>query len=136
MSSSGDAQKDEIVGQAEAIRKHVLVVEDEPLLLLMAGDVVEQAGFRPLFAHNADEAIAVLERYSDVAAIFTDVDMPGSMNGMRLAAAVRDRWPPVAILVTSGHAVVPDRDLPACSRFFRKPYLADQVADALRNLTR
>jgi CheY-like chemotaxis protein len=70
----------------------VLVVEDEPLLLLVAGDIVEDARLEPIFARNADEAILVLESRDDVKIVFTDVRMPGSMDGIRLAGAVRDRW--------------------------------------------
>jgi CheY-like chemotaxis protein len=112
----------------------VLVVEDEPLLLLMAGDVVEDAGFEPVFARNADEAVSILERRSDIRIVFTDVDMPGSMNGIKLAAAIRGRWPPIRIIVVSGLANVDINDLPEQSRFFRKPYDSQHVMDALVEL--
>jgi CheY-like chemotaxis protein len=115
-------------------RQIVLIVEDEPLLLLMAGDVVEDAGFEPLFARSADEAVIILEQRADIRIVFTDVDMPGSMNGIKLAAAVRRRWPPIRIIVVSGLANVTLDDLPEQSRFFRKPYDTQHVMDALVEL--
>ena len=80
----------------------VLVVEDEPLIALDISDELTRAGYNVLTAANADEAIVLLEKRSDIATIFTDIDMPGSMNGLKLAAAVRKRWPPVNIIITTG----------------------------------
>jgi CheY-like chemotaxis protein len=73
----------------------VLVVEDEALLRLMAVTVVEDAGFKPIEASNADEAVRILESRNDIRIVFTDINMPESMDGMKLAACIRDRWPPV-----------------------------------------
>jgi len=112
----------------------VLVVEDEVLVRAVAVDMVEQAGFDVIEACDADEAIRLLECRQDIRAIFTDVQMPGSMDGLRLARAVRDRWPPVALIVTSGLANLTDDDLPAGGRFLRKPYLLSEVGGALRAL--
>jgi DNA-binding NtrC family response regulator len=109
----------------------VLVVEDEPLLLLEACDVVRDAGFEPVRASNADEAIRILENRSDICILFTDVDMPGSMDGVKLAAAVRGRWPPIELLVVSGYRKVELSELPEHSRFFPKPYDSQEVVDAL-----
>jgi DNA-binding NtrC family response regulator len=114
-----------------AKRTIVLVVEDEPLLLLMAGTIVEDAGLQPLYAGNADEAVAILEAHTDIRIVFTDVDMPGSMDGIKLAAAIRDRWPPISIIVVSGHAHVPLSDLPDGARFFSKPYDEQRVVETL-----
>jgi CheY-like chemotaxis protein len=101
----------------------VLVVEDEPMLLLMASDLVEEAGFLPIRARNADEAISLLESRQDIRIIFTDVDMPpGSMNGLKLALVVRGRWPPIEIIVTSGHVQLGSEDLPERAQFHAKPY--------------
>lgn len=110
----------------------VLVVEDLPLLRMAAVELVVEQGFIALEACNADEAVAVLERRPDIRVMFTDVDMPGSMDGLTLAACVRDRWPPIRIIVTSGHARPAAADLPAGSRFFAKPYGRNAVAEALR----
>ena len=80
----------------------VLVVEDDRLLRLLAVEIVEDAGLVAVEAANADEAIAILERRVDIALIFTDVDMPGTMDGLKLAHAVRRRWPPIKIIIVSG----------------------------------
>jgi DNA-binding NtrC family response regulator len=109
----------------------VLVVEDEPLLLMAAVDLVEEAGFEAVEARNADEAIEILNAREDIRIVFTDIDMPGSMDGMKLAAMVRDRWPPVEIIIVSGHRKVSDDDLPARSVFFSKPYDVDRVTAQL-----
>jgi len=95
----------------------ILVVEDESLVMIDIVDQLKLAGYRVVEAFNADEAIAILEADPDIRLLFTDVDMPGSMNGLKLAAAVRDRWPPVRIIVTSGHRTVEALDMPrrACS---------------------
>ncbi|MHC2708605.1 DNA-binding NtrC family response regulator [Bradyrhizobium diazoefficiens] len=90
------------------------------MLLLMASDIVEDAGLHPILAGNADEAIRILEARKDVCVVFTDVRMPGSMDGVRLAVAVRERWPPIKLLIVSGH-LVKDSDLPKGTRFFSKP---------------
>jgi CheY-like chemotaxis protein len=113
--------------------KVVLVVEDEPLLLMMAGEIVEDAGLESILAPNADEAILILESRDDISIVFTDVRMPGSMDGIRLAAAVRDRWPPIKLVVVSGH-VTGESELPPGTHFFRKPYVAERIAATLHEL--
>ena len=100
----------------------VLIVEDEPLLRMAAIDIVEDAGFEAMEAADADQAILILEARTDIHIVFTDVDMPGSIDGLKLAEAVRGRWPPIHIIVTSGHRKVDMRDLPDGSVFFPKPY--------------
>jgi CheY-like chemotaxis protein len=112
----------------------VLVVEDEVLIRMAIVDSLEQSGFAVYEAANADEAIGLLERHDDIRVLFTDVDMPGSMDGLKLAAAVRDRWPPIKIVVTSGQVGVKPGDLPAEGRFFPKPYDPSQVAQVLHEL--
>ena len=112
-------------------RPVVLVVEDEPLLRVYAVSIVEDAGFEALEAADADSAIVLLEKRNDIRIIFTDIDMPGSMDGLKLARAVRDRWPPVEIILTSGHVRVEAGDIPARGQFFPKPYDADQITGAL-----
>lgn len=113
-------------------KKVVLVVEDEPLLLMAAVDLVEEAGFEALEARNADEAIELLNARQDIRIVFTDIDMPGSMDGMKLAAMVRDRWPPVEIIIVSGHRKVTYDDLPDRSVFFSKPYDISRVTAQLQ----
>lgn len=109
----------------------VLVVEDEPLVRMDAVDIVEEAGFVAIEASNADEAIRILETNPDIRIIFTDIDMPGSMDGIKLAFAVRDRWPPVVIMIVSGHHRPLAADMPENARFFSKPYGHAAIRSAL-----
>jgi CheY-like chemotaxis protein len=112
----------------------VLVVEDDAILRMMAVHIVEDAGFEPLEAANADEAVRILEARSDIRILFTDIDMPGSMDGMKLAAAVRDRWPPIEIIVTSGHYNIGIEELPTRGVFFRKPYNDHEIIATLQRM--
>lgn len=112
----------------------VLVVEDEPLLRFDAVDLIEEAGFTVYSAANADQAILLLERHPDIRVVFTDIDMPGSMDGLRLAHAVRKRWPPVTIIVTSGHMKVTTEQMPENGQFFSKPYMPTQIISALNRI--
>ena len=116
-------------------RPVILIVEDEFLVRMDAVDMIRAAGFDVVEAADADEALVILEDRLDIAVVFTDVQMPGSMDGLRLAAAVRDRWPPIKIIATSGMARVTDDDLPSGSRFLSKPYSAREITGALRELT-
>ena len=112
----------------------VLVVEDEPLVLMSTVDFLQDEGFTVLEANSADQAIALLEANPSVSILFTDVDMPGSMDGLKLSAAVRNRWPPVRIVVTSGHRMVDITDLPDGGVFFSKPYRHNEIAASFREL--
>jgi CheY-like chemotaxis protein len=110
----------------------VLIVEDEPLIRIGAVNIIEEAGFEVIEAACADEAIRILERRGDVRVVFTDIHMPGSMDGLKLAHAVRNRWPPIKIIVTSGRELIAEQDLPEGGRFFAKPYNPIEILDALR----
>jgi len=112
----------------------VLVVEDEFLLRMDAADMITAAGFEAITAANADEAIDILEVRRDITVVFTDIQMPGSMDGLKLARAVKGRWPPIKIIATSGHAHVRETDLPYGGRFLRKPYSPAQIADLLHEV--
>jgi two-component system, response regulator PdtaR len=114
----------------------VLIVEDEVLVRLGAVRAIEDAGFEVIEAADADEAIRILQNRSDVRVIFTDIQMPGSMDGLKLAHAVRRRWPPIKIIVTSGRGQVSEKDLPEGGRFFAKPYDTARITDAIREWTR
>lgn len=116
----------------KAIR--ILVVEDETFVRMDAVEMLHDAGFDILEAVNADEAIRLLVLHSDIRLIFTDIDMTGSVNGLELATIVRKRWPPVSILLTSGHYKVQAGDLPAGALFFSKPYQPAQIITAVREL--
>jgi CheY-like chemotaxis protein len=110
----------------------VLIVEDEALIRVSAVQIIEDAGYTVLEASNADEAIRLLESRSDIAAVFTDIKMPGSMDGLTLAHAVRARWAPIHLIVASGTNV--EGELPANIRFIHKPYSAHHVTTALSEL--
>jgi CheY-like chemotaxis protein len=113
----------------------VLLVEDEPLVRMSAADDLQEAGFQVLEAANADVALAVLEARSDeVQVLFTDVDMPGSMNGLALAESVHRRWPHISLLVSSGYHRLHPRQLPDEGRFVPKPYHAEAVVRHIREL--
>ncbi|WGD56811.1 response regulator [Bradyrhizobium sp. CB1650] len=115
-------------------RPIILVVEDEPFVCIAALEAVTEAGFEVIEARNADEAIAILEKRPDIHVVFTDIQMPGSMDGLKLAHFVRHRWPPIKIIATSGHAQVTEHDLPEGGRFLRKPYTPDEVVGTIREL--
>ena len=112
----------------------VLVVEDEMVLRMRAADIVEDAGFTPVEAVNADEAIAILESRSDIAVLFTDIQMPGSMDGLKLAHAVHARWPDIKIVLVSGQVKPTDAERPADSRFFGKPLGVEQMIAELQSM--
>jgi two-component system, response regulator PdtaR len=112
----------------------VLVVEDEALVRLSAREEIEAAGFKVYEASNADEAIRLLEAHSDIELVFTDVDMPGSMDGVKLAHYVRTRWPPVKIIVTSGYQHLTGDQLPKGSLFLSKPYDPELVRRQIQSL--
>ena len=109
----------------ETTRTHqppmALVVDDEPLVLLDTSDMVENAGYQVIQARNADEALSVLERHPDVSLLVTDIQMPGSMDGIALARHVGDRWPHIGILGLSGAVAPMPGVLSAGVRFMSKP---------------
>jgi len=123
------------MGLSKSRRPVVLIVEDEFLLRIDAVAMVAAAGFEVLEAGNADEAIEILEARPDVTVVFTDIQMPGSMDGLKLAQAIRGRWPPIKIVATSGRLNVGEPDLPEGGRFLPKPYSPRQVTGVLRELT-
>ena len=110
----------------------VLVVEDEPLILSDAAAMIQDAGFDVIEARSADEAIEILTARSDIRVVFTDIEMPGSMDGLRLARVVRDKWPPVELIVTSGRHKLSEGDLPERGRYIGKPYTPREVTEAIR----
>jgi two-component system, response regulator PdtaR len=110
----------------------VLIVEDEFLLRTDASVFLEDAGFEVYEASNADEAINLLELHANIRAVFTDIQMPGSMDGLKLAHYVRGRWPPVKLILTSGRAKPLSADMPAGCGFFGKPYQFEKVESTLR----
>lgn len=112
----------------------VLIVEDEPLVRMVAAEMVEEAGFATIEAGDADQALTVLDALDSVDVLFTDVDMPGDMTGLELAALVRKRWPAVKVIITSGRTRPTADDLPEPSKFITKPYTQDTLNRALVDL--
>jgi len=113
---------------------NVLVVEDEMVLRMRAVDIVEDAGFTAVEAVNADQALSILEARSDIALLFSDIQMPGSMDGLKLAHAVHDRWPSIKIILVSGKIKLSDSERPADSRFFGKPLEVKQMIAELQEM--
>ena len=116
-------------------RPLALVVDDEPLIAMNAVDMLEDLGYRALEASNADSALAVLRENNDIALVFTDIDMPGSMNGLSLAALIDRTWPEIRILIASGRAIPAAGEIPAKARFLIKPYAGHHLALALKGMT-
>jgi two-component system, response regulator PdtaR len=110
----------------------ILTVEDETIVSAFLGEVLRDAGYRVIATANADEAIRILEARDDIRIVITDVNMPGSMDGLRLAAAVKDRWPPIKIIIASGKPAPLNSEMPSDSRFLPKPYAPHEVLAAVR----
>jgi CheY-like chemotaxis protein len=110
----------------------ILIVEDEALIRMNAIQMVEAAGYIALEASNAGDAIEILKQRGDIGAVFTDVNMSGSRSGLELAHAIRDRWPPIYLIVTSGLLV--ELELPLGARFVRKPYENARIIALLHEL--
>ena len=110
----------------------VLVVEEEALIRMSAVHMIEDAGYAAVEACNADEAIGILEKLRDIRAVFTDISMSGSMDGLKLAHSIRNRWPPIHLILTSGLNM--QDKLPPNGRFVGKPYTAEDVTKALNEL--
>ena len=117
-----------------AVPPKVLVVEDEMMLRMRAVDIVEDAGFFAIEAVNADEALAILESRSDIDLLFTDIQMPGSMDGLKLAHAVHERWPSIKIILASGKLTPTDAEKPIHSRFFGKPLEVKQMIAEMQEM--
>lgn len=119
---------------SQKARPVVLIVEDEPLQRMMAVDMVEHAGFEPVEATDATDAVRILESRKDIRIVFTDIDMPRGLDGMKLAAVIRDRWPPIEIILISGQLAAPDVTLPARAVFFPKPVREKEVIAEMRRM--
>ena len=112
----------------------VLVVEDNPLILMSALELVATAGFDGVGAANADEAIGILEARADIRLVFTDVEMPGTIDGVKLAHYIRERWPPIHLIVASGRSILEESQLPAGSKFFSKPYDDNTIVEEMTRM--
>ena len=112
----------------------VLVVEDSTIIRMGAVDLILNAGYEALQACDADEAIRILEYRTDIDLVFTDVQMPGTMDGIKLSHHIRERWPPVKLIVASGNQILHESSLPSGSRFFSKPYNDRAITDEMARL--
>jgi CheY-like chemotaxis protein len=124
-----------VLGTSAIRRPIVLIVEDEFLLRMNAAESIGDAGFDVVEAGNADEAIAILEACPGIHVVFTDIEMPGSMDGLKLAKFVKGRWPPIEIVATSGHVKIGVGDLPEGGRFLPKPFRPAQIVELLCELS-
>ncbi|HBU15826.1 MAG TPA: two-component system response regulator [Gemmobacter sp.] len=115
-------------------RAVVLVVDDIALIRMGAVDLVQSAGYEALEAQDAHEAIRILESRDDIDLVFTDVQMPGTMDGIKLAHFIRNRWPPVQLIVASGRDILEESSLPTGSQYFSKPYNDHAITDAMARL--
>lgn len=125
------------MSEAAAARRAVviLIVEDEPIQRLDLIDLVQGAGFETVDAWDADHAVSILEERTDITIVVTDIDMPGSMDGMKFAAAIRDRWPPIEIIVTTAGKKPSADTMPARSILIPKPINGQELVDALRRFS-
>lgn len=112
----------------------ILVVEDEPLIRLIATDVLAEAGFEVVEAANADEAVQCLETRADIRIVFSDIDMPGAIDGIRLAAKIRKWWPTIGVALTSGNCTAPLSEFPERCVFIPKPYDLTALVVTLQTL--
>lgn len=115
-------------------RSVILIVEDEFLASMALAEDLQAEGYAVIEAPNAAAAVKLLEGRDDIAMIITDVDMPEDMDGLMLAAAVAGRWPPIRIIVVSGHRTVNITDIPDGSVFYSKPYLSSDIVGSMREM--
>lgn len=113
-------------------RTTILVVEDETLIRMHGADILENAGFEVLEAANADEAVAILHKHGEVRLLFSDVDMPGTMNGLQLATLVHERWPAIRLLLTSGQHHLREEALPDHGKFVPKPWSHEDLISKIK----
>ena len=112
----------------------MLIVEDDMILRMRSVDIVEDAGYTPVEAVDADEALGILQSRSDIALLFTDIQMPGSMDGLQLAHAVYERWPQLKIILVSGQLKLSSAEIPRDSRFFGKPLVSAQIITEMQGM--
>lgn len=118
----------------EEVKTRILVVEDETLVRMVGAEILEDAGFDVLEASNADEALRILQSHDDVVLLFSDVDMPGSMDGLNLARVVHARWPDIRLLLTSGRHELTNAQVRDEGTFISKPWRSDKLIARIRAL--
>ena len=112
----------------------VLVVDDQAMIRMFGADMIADAGYTVIEAKNADEALRILEEAEDISLLFSDIDMPGSMDGLELAELVHKRWPDMRLLLTSGAHRLSNDDVPDDGRFLPKSYGPDAVVETIKDL--
>lgn len=122
--------------RTDEVRPVILVVEDELFVRLMAVDAIEDAGYVAVEAEDAEQALALLDGRDDIDILFTDIKMPGKFDGLSLAQRVRERWPSLPIILTSGHLYQSDVRMPGSIPFLQKPYRAATLIAELGRLGR
>jgi CheY-like chemotaxis protein len=120
--------------RSSQVARIVLIVEDHPLIRMGAVQLVEDAGYEAIEAQNADDAIVILETRPDIHLVFTDIEMPGTLDGLKLAHYIRHRWPPILLIVVSGKKLIDPAELPQGARFFAKPYNDNQIVETMRDM--
>lgn len=120
----------------ENFPRTILLVEDDALLRMNAAEILEDAGFAVVEAADADAALKIIGEHEKIGILFTDVHMPGSMNGFRLAQVVHERWPGVALILTSGEMRPQKAEIPHAGIFIPKPYTGRELASALNEMVR
>lgn len=123
------------MGQSTPITRHpVLIIEDEPVLRIEATDMVERAGFEAVEATDVDDAIRILETRADIRIVYIDLDLPRGVKGIEIAATIRDRWPPIEIILTAASYAKADLDLPVRSEFYAKPIQHREIISAMHRM--
>lgn len=112
----------------------ILVVDDEPIIRLDAVAIIEDAGFVVFEAADAEEALEIMSAHPEVSVLFTDINMPGPLNGLELARRVHEGWPMVQLVITSGRVVPNPDEIPEHGHFVAKPYQTSAVVNLLRSI--
>ena len=112
----------------------VLVVDDEPLVRMLGADIMEDAGFGVVEAGDAAEALERLRDHPDVRVLFTDINMPGELDGLDLARMVQEQRPDIRLLIASGRVRPAPGELPAAGQFVAKPWNADEIVERIRRM--
>ncbi len=124
------------MGQSQPLQRlPVLVVEDEPILRIDALDMVEEAGFEPVESTSVEDAIRILTERPDIRIVYMDLDMPRGIKGIEIAACIRDRWPPIEIILTGAFFLEADLTLPVRAEFFPKPAQYSEITAAMHRMT-
>ena len=111
--------------------KMVLVVEDEPLVRMVAAETLAEAGYLILEAGTGDEALQIITSGAPLSAVVTDVELPGAVDGLELAKVIEKRWPQIAVIIVSGRRLPPPHELPLKAVFLPKPYSPERLVAAL-----